>query len=105
VHDSEAVKKVTHAVKLLQFHTDYRPPYYGTWRKKPTLSARNPFRKIEVCMMNKKGLECVSALSFCNYSRIHFSAFCYIYLHVPSHLVVVQKLNINECSMTLVWSG
>ena len=49
LHDSEAVKKVTHAVKLLQFHTDYRPPYYGTWRKKaPGLSPRNPWKKYEV---------------------------------------------------------
>ncbi|KAK7115353.1 chromatin assembly factor 1 subunit A-like [Littorina saxatilis] len=48
VHDSEAVKKSTHAVKLLQFHTDYRPPYYGTWHKKMAgLSPRNPWKKYE----------------------------------------------------------
>ncbi|XP_076465159.1 uncharacterized protein LOC143296970 isoform X2 [Babylonia areolata] len=48
VHDSETVKKVTHAVKLLQFHTDNRPPYYGTWRKKVKgLSPRNPWKKDE----------------------------------------------------------
>ncbi|KAL8591250.1 hypothetical protein ACOMHN_017574 [Nucella lapillus] len=48
VHDSEAVKKVMHAVKLLQFHTDYRPPYYGTWRKTVKgLTPRNPWKKGE----------------------------------------------------------
>lgn len=47
VHDPEALKKVIHKVKLLQFHTDYRPPYYGTWRKAPTLSAKNPWKKDE----------------------------------------------------------
>ncbi|CAG5132335.1 unnamed protein product, partial [Candidula unifasciata] len=47
VHDSEALKKVTYCVKILQFHTDYRPPYCGTWRKKPALSARNPWKKDE----------------------------------------------------------
>ncbi|KAK7496888.1 hypothetical protein BaRGS_00011868 [Batillaria attramentaria] len=48
VHDSETVKKVMHAVKLLQFHTDYRPPYYGTWRKPvKRVSPRNPWKKDE----------------------------------------------------------
>ncbi|GFO24527.1 chromatin assembly factor 1 subunit a, partial [Plakobranchus ocellatus] len=47
IHDPEALKKVLHRVKLLQFHTDYRPPYYGTWRKKPKLSPRNPWKKDE----------------------------------------------------------
>ncbi|CAL1535850.1 unnamed protein product, partial [Lymnaea stagnalis] len=47
IHDSEALKKVFHQVKLLQFHTDYRPPYYGTWRKQPKLFPRNPWKKDE----------------------------------------------------------
>ncbi|GFS10320.1 chromatin assembly factor 1 subunit A [Elysia marginata] len=47
VHDPEALKKVIHKVKLLQFHTDYRPPYYGTWSKVPKLSPRNPWKKDE----------------------------------------------------------
>ncbi|KAK3097073.1 hypothetical protein FSP39_006117 [Pinctada imbricata] len=45
VHDSESVKKVTYHCKLLQFHMNYRPPYYGTWRKKSkVLTPRNPFK-------------------------------------------------------------
>ncbi|RUS87932.1 hypothetical protein EGW08_004287 [Elysia chlorotica] len=47
VHDPEALKKVIHKVKLLQFHTDHRPPYYGTWRKAPVLFPRNPWKKDE----------------------------------------------------------
>lgn len=48
IHDSETVKKVMHAVKILQFHTDYRPPYYGTWRKQVHhISPRNPWKKDE----------------------------------------------------------
>ncbi|XP_055868804.1 chromatin assembly factor 1 subunit A-like [Biomphalaria glabrata] len=47
IHDSEILKTVTHQVKLLQFHTDYRPPYYGTWRKQPKISPRNPWKKDE----------------------------------------------------------
>ncbi|XP_012945426.1 chromatin assembly factor 1 subunit A-B [Aplysia californica] len=47
VHDSEALKKVFHKVKILKFHTDYRPPYRGTWRKRPSLSPRNPWKKDE----------------------------------------------------------
>ncbi|XP_064609248.1 chromatin assembly factor 1 subunit A-B-like [Liolophura sinensis] len=44
-HDSELMKKVTYHVKLLQFHTNYRPPYYGTWRKKSkVISPRNPWK-------------------------------------------------------------
>ena len=36
-------------VKLLQFSENYRPPYYGTWRKSSCLiSPRNPFKKDEV---------------------------------------------------------
>lgn len=32
--------------KLLQFHTDYRPAYFGTYRKKSYhISPRNPFKK------------------------------------------------------------
>ena len=35
--------------KLLQFHENFRPAYWGTWRKKgSTLSPRNPFKKDEV---------------------------------------------------------
>ena len=36
-------------VKLLQFSENYRPPYYGTWRKSSKfVSPRNPFKKDEV---------------------------------------------------------
>lgn len=32
--------------KLLQFHTNYRPAYFGTWRKKSKkISPKNPFKK------------------------------------------------------------
>ena len=35
--------------KLIQFHTNYRPAYYGTWRRKSkVITPRNPFRKDEV---------------------------------------------------------
>ena len=35
--------------KLLQFHTNYRPAYYGTWRRRSkVITPRNPFRKDEV---------------------------------------------------------
>ena len=35
--------------KLLQFHKNYRPAYYGTWRRRSRIiSPRNPFRKDEV---------------------------------------------------------
>ena len=35
--------------KLLQFHTNYRPAYFGSWRKKSSvITPRNPFRKDEV---------------------------------------------------------
>lgn len=44
-HDKETVKKVTFRCKLLQFHMNYRPAYYGTWRKKSKLiNPRNPFK-------------------------------------------------------------
>ncbi|XP_067665214.1 chromatin assembly factor 1 subunit A-like [Haliotis asinina] len=37
---------VRHHCKLLQFHTNYRPPYYGTWRKtSQVLNPRNPFKQ------------------------------------------------------------
>ena len=36
-------------VKLLQFHDNYRPAYFGTWRKRSKkICARNPWRKDEV---------------------------------------------------------
>lgn len=32
--------------KLLQFHLNYRPAYFGTWRKKSrSISPKNPFKK------------------------------------------------------------
>uniref|UniRef100_A0A7E4V3T1 Chromatin assembly factor 1 subunit A n=1 Tax=Panagrellus redivivus TaxID=6233 RepID=A0A7E4V3T1_PANRE len=35
-------------VKLFQFHENYRPPYYGTWRKTSTvITGRNPFATLE----------------------------------------------------------
>ena len=43
------VKKVTYPAKFLSFHTNYRPPYFGTWRKKSkVLTPRNPFKKDDV---------------------------------------------------------
>ncbi|XP_074650107.1 uncharacterized protein LOC141905203 [Tubulanus polymorphus] len=45
IDDNSAVKT---KAKLIQFHENYRPPYYGTWRKKSSkLNARDPFRKDE----------------------------------------------------------
>ncbi|XP_065059859.1 chromatin assembly factor 1 subunit A-A-like [Rhopilema esculentum] len=36
------------AVKLLQFSENYRPPYYGTWKKRSKkITPRNPFKKDE----------------------------------------------------------
>ncbi|XP_063955951.1 chromatin assembly factor 1 subunit A-like [Lytechinus pictus] len=36
-------------MKLLQFHENYRPAYYGTWQKKESgvVTGRNPFKKDE----------------------------------------------------------
>ena len=35
--------------KLLQFHQNYRPAYFGSWRKKSTrIGPRTPFKKDEV---------------------------------------------------------
>ena len=35
--------------KLLQFHQNYRPAYFGSWRKKSTrVGPRTPFKKDEV---------------------------------------------------------
>lgn len=32
--------------KLFQFHDNWRPPYYGTWRKRSTvITGRKPFAK------------------------------------------------------------
>ena len=39
--------------KLLQFHENYRPAYYGTWQKLSTvIQPRNPFKKDEVSCFN-----------------------------------------------------
>ncbi|RWS30837.1 chromatin assembly factor 1 subunit A-like protein [Leptotrombidium deliense] len=44
--DDEASKQ---KAKLLKFHENNRPPYFGTWRKKSVkISARNPFAKDEI---------------------------------------------------------
>ena len=49
---SPSVPRVaTGKFKLLQFHTNYRPAYYGTCRRKSkVITPRNPFRKDEVWM-------------------------------------------------------
>ena len=40
--------------KLLQFHENYRPAYYGTWqRSSKIIQPRNPFKKDEVSFCNK----------------------------------------------------
>ena len=37
-------------MKLLQFHANVRPPYFGSWRKKSDiLCGRTPFKKDTVC--------------------------------------------------------
>ena len=41
-------------VKLLQFSENYRPPYYGTWRKRSkVISPRNFLKKDEVNCFNQ----------------------------------------------------
>lgn len=38
--------------KLFQFHENYRPPYYGTWRKRSAqITGRRPFGKSEVSLL------------------------------------------------------
>ena len=50
-------------VKLLQFSENYRPPYYGTWRKSSKfVSPRNPFKKDEVSFPIVFGLLVLSLL-------------------------------------------
>ncbi|XP_022105893.1 chromatin assembly factor 1 subunit A-like [Acanthaster planci] len=46
---AEPAKKLTRMkCKLLQFHENYRPPYYGTWRKKSEMiNPRNYLKKDE----------------------------------------------------------
>lgn len=42
-------KRTLMRAKLLQFHENHRPPYYGTWRKKSkTIKPRNPCQKDDV---------------------------------------------------------
>ncbi|XP_046543098.1 LOW QUALITY PROTEIN: chromatin assembly factor 1 subunit A-like [Haliotis rubra] len=46
VEEDKNKNLVRHHCKLLQFHTNYRPPYYGTWRKmSQVLKPRNPFKQ------------------------------------------------------------
>ncbi|VDN22899.1 unnamed protein product [Cylicostephanus goldi] len=34
--------------KLYQFHDNYRPPYYGTWRtRSKVITGRRPFSNVE----------------------------------------------------------
>lgn len=52
-HEEDVVKKVTYRVKLLQFHTNYRPPYYGTWRKKSSvLTPKFPWKQDTVSLLS-----------------------------------------------------
>eukprot|EP00794_Sanderia_malayensis_P009620 gene9620-10603_t len=45
---SRGVERETMRVKLLQFSENYRPAYYGTWRKRSkVISPKNPFEKDE----------------------------------------------------------
>uniref|UniRef100_T1JHB3 Chromatin assembly factor 1 subunit p150 C-terminal domain-containing protein n=1 Tax=Strigamia maritima TaxID=126957 RepID=T1JHB3_STRMM len=46
VDGEESCKKKNARAKLLKFHENVRPPYWGTWRKKSQIIlSRNPFRK------------------------------------------------------------
>ena len=67
ITSSDTVERRTHRgdvrYKLLQFHTNHRPAYFGSWRRSSGLiSARNPFRKDPVCPCRVK-LEIFSCLS------------------------------------------
>ena len=45
----EQPAQTTMRAKLLQFHENYRPAYYGTWRRRSErISPRNPLKKDEV---------------------------------------------------------
>ena len=50
---STSKKEVTKVkAKLLQFHENYRPAYFGSWRKKSkNVGPRRPFMKDEVCQL------------------------------------------------------
>ena len=45
----EEEQMVTYKAKLLQFHANTRPPYYGTWRKKSKfITPRKPLAQDKV---------------------------------------------------------
>jgi len=47
IRDTHNLEK--HRAKLLQFHENRRPPYWGTWRKRSKkLNSRRPFAKDKV---------------------------------------------------------
>ena len=50
-------------MKLLQFHSNVRPAYFGTWKKRSTIiSARNPFRMDRVSVGLPLIITCVTLL-------------------------------------------
>lgn len=52
-------------MKLLQFHANYRPAYWGTWSKKSShVSPRCPFRQDKVRLFSK-GINLFSLLVAC----------------------------------------
>ncbi len=54
MEDDESVPKQTKMkAKFLRFRENYRPPYYGTWRKKSKfVKPRTPFGKDEVMCLD-----------------------------------------------------
>lgn len=49
--DDKVKRRETPKYKLLKFHGNYRPAYYGTWQKiSKIIQPRNPFKKDEVSL-------------------------------------------------------
>ena len=49
VPSKEKLIKKGARLKLLQFHRNYRPAFYGTFRKRVKITGRSPYRKDGNC--------------------------------------------------------
>ena len=79
------------SAKLLQFHENYRPAYYGTWRKTSRkLSARNPFAKDDVS----------SCLVMCGCWSIWMNAFSHCLITKLTVMMNGRKKNQVKASLT-----
>lgn len=88
--------------KLIQFHKNYRPAYYGTWTKpRGIINPRNPF-KMDNVSVSYPNLNCVNLVQVVGPQKVAvmLTWLCINYIS-QMHLSLLVLYSINSCDYSM----